>query len=333
MKLLLLFYLLLFYLSSAQAQFAPSAHQVGTTALSKDSSIFINWAIGATIERGPQNLADASTQTAAFGTADLAIGIADNQVVSLGDKGAITVTFNPPITNGEGADFAVFENGFATQDAFFLELAFVEVSSDGANFVRFPATSLTDTTIQIGTFDVLNPTQLHNLAGKYVANFGTPFDLAELADHTLLDISSITHVKVIDVGGSLVDSLASFDKDGRKINDPFPTPFPSGGFDLDAIGVIHEQTAVSSSEVIVKEKINIYPNPMNQQQILTVELPFSPKDKYSIQLFTANGALLENSVTTSRINQFPLQLPEGIYWVQIVKYELRTVQQLVVIRN
>ena len=54
----------------------------------------------------------------------------------LGDDGSLVLTFPAPIADGAGPDFAVFENAFSTE---FLELAFVEVSSDGTNFTRFPA--------------------------------------------------------------------------------------------------------------------------------------------------------------------------------------------------
>ncbi|MFN6048554.1 MAG: T9SS C-terminal target domain-containing protein, partial [Bacteroidota bacterium] len=62
-----------------------------------------------------------------MGTAAGAEGpAASNGVVSLGDGGIATLTFDPPITNGDGFDFAVFENTFLDT---FLELAFVEVST------------------------------------------------------------------------------------------------------------------------------------------------------------------------------------------------------------
>ena len=31
------------------------------------------------------------------------------------------------------------------------------------------------------------------------------------------------------------------DSQGHQINDPWPTNFPTGGFDLDAVGVINEK--------------------------------------------------------------------------------------------
>ena len=40
---------------------------------------------------------------------------------------------------------------------------------------------------------------------------------------------------------------ASYDSQGNIINDPFPTPFETGGFDLDAIGVIHSFVGIQES--------------------------------------------------------------------------------------
>ena len=57
--------------------------------------------------------------------------------------GYLTVTFPKSICNGSGADFAVFENGFTygSPNGLFMELAYVEVSSNGSDFARFPSIS------------------------------------------------------------------------------------------------------------------------------------------------------------------------------------------------
>jgi hypothetical protein len=128
----------------------------------------------------------------------------------------------------------------------------VEVSSDGVNFARFSSDSLTGEPIPAQ--GILDPTGIYNLAGKHVNNafefdgqffgssWGTPFDLETLADHELVidgkvDLHAIRYVKVIDIpgNGSFLDSSS------KAIYDPFPTtsPITSGGFDLEAIGVIH----------------------------------------------------------------------------------------------
>jgi hypothetical protein len=119
--------------------------------------------------------------------------------------GSAILTFQNPISNGTGFDFAIFENSF---NDVFLELAFVEVSSDGVNYIRFPATSNTQTTTQIGPFDNTgDATKLNNLSGKYRAQYGTPFDLQELTGNPLLNINAITHIKIIDVVGSIIHCM------------------------------------------------------------------------------------------------------------------------------
>ena len=131
----------------------------------------------------------------------------------------VVLEFSDYISDNEGFDFAVFENSFSET---FLELAFVEVSSDGINFFRFPSTSLTDSSSNVGTFGNLEATNLNNLAGKYSAGYGTPFDLAELPDTSLLNKQAIQYVKIIDVIGTN-SVYGSFDSNGNKIIDPFPT--------------------------------------------------------------------------------------------------------------
>lgn len=208
-------------------------------------SRFVLWAASAEIIRGPTDIAytgddpiDATygSESSATGTADVSSGYTGNPypVVSLGDGGSLTAEFSSPIADIPGPDFAVFENAFT---ATFLELAHVEVSSDGVNFFRFPSVSLTQTQTQVGGYGALDATNLYNLAGKALGGSGTPFDLAQLRKfHPVLDINRITHVKVIDVVGSLSPAHRTLDSLGNPINDPYPTDFTSGGFDLDAVG-------------------------------------------------------------------------------------------------
>ena len=70
-----------------------------------------------------------------------------------------------------------------------------------------------------------------------------PTELADLRHHEpALDLQRITHVRVIDVVGSIDPSIGSHDCEGRMINEPFPTPFFTGGFDLDAVAALGETT-------------------------------------------------------------------------------------------
>lgn len=228
----------------SQGPFPPAAGQPGSTAIHKDHPSFQSWAAGSQVVRGWVNIADTSvyvggSNRVSFGRYSDALGPAEGtsvNVISLGDAGTITLTFDRPVINGPGFDFAVFENGFTDN---FLELGFVEVSSDGQKFVRFPAVSLTQTQTQVGTFGLLDPTYLHNLGGKYRQGYGTPFDLNDLADSSGIDLNNIRFVRIRDVIGSIDPQFATYDSQGNIINDPFPTPFESGGFDLDAVGIIN----------------------------------------------------------------------------------------------
>lgn len=225
--------------------FSPGAGEPGSSAVSNTNPGILSWASGFEgLVRGPLDVANPGLGDATFGSGAEAVGPASgvaSDVVSLGDGGQITLTFATPITDRPGADFAVFENGLQFGADYFLELGFVEVSSDGTNFFRFDAVSLTQTTTQLGAFDPIDPTDINNLAGKYVAGFGTPFDLNELAGVSgLLDIQNVTHVRVLDAVGSINPAHRTLDSLGNPVNEPYATAFASGGFDLDGVAVLHQ---------------------------------------------------------------------------------------------
>jgi hypothetical protein len=239
-------WLLLLVISKSWAggPYSPVAGEPGSKAIHKDSTAIVSWATGIEVQRGYINAADTSvyhsgSNRATFGHPSNALGTATGasvSVVSLGDGGIATLSFDRPIFNGPGPDFAVFENSFSDV---YLELAFVEVSSDGANFVRFPAVSLTQYDTQVGGFGSLDPTNIHNFAGKYRQGYGTPFDLEELKDSSNIDINNVRFVRIIDVVGCIDCEFATFDSQGNVVNDPWPSPFESGGFDLEAVAVIN----------------------------------------------------------------------------------------------
>ena len=289
--------------------YPPIVGQPGSTAIYKDSSAFVNWVTSCKVVRGLQDVSTPTLGLANGGDSSMVIGIAGtNGVVSLGDGGSAICTFQYPIKNGIGNDFAVFENSF---DDTFLELAFVEVSSDGINFVRFPSHSLTDTTLQTNTFGTTDATKINNLAGKYRGSYGTPFDLQELAGNTNLNINAITHVKIIDVVGSVNKQYAKRDSYNNMINDPWPTPFPNGGFDLDAIGVIHQNTSVGLKENDLDEKLSLYPNPIKKGETILLS---TSKDILFVSVYNFSGQKIlttkENFISTS-------ELTEGIYFIEI----------------
>lgn len=297
------------------AQFAGAVGTVGTTAIHKDSSVFIDWGSSCQIIRGLQDIAFSNLAYATVGDETSAIGKAGtNGIVSLGDSGIAIVTFTNPITNGSGFDFAIFENSFSND---FLELALIEVSSDGINFFKFPATSNTDTTQQIGTFGLLDATKINNLAGKYRADYGTPFDLDDVPNNLILNKQHVTHIKITDAVGSLQNAYCSRDINGNKINDPYPTAYPSGGFDLDAVGVINNQFTTSLNKSTEAVDFHIYPNPAK-------ELLFIKNNKNNLYEFilvnVLGDVLIEKklNIGTEKINLD--NLPSGIFTL-IVKTE------------
>lgn len=318
------------FLSGAYAQFAPQVGFAGTTAIHKDSSVFVNWATACSISRGWQDAADTTLGKAQVGDETYVPGKAGNGVVSLGDGGIAVMTFEKPLTNGPGYDFAVFENGFIDQTLdpgnAFLELAFVEVSSDGINFFRFDAESLNDTIVQRASFEAMNAVKINNLAGKYIANYGTPFDLDELKDQPGLDVNKITHVKVIDVTGSIDPLYATRDSKGRTINDPYPTAFASGGFDLDGIGVINQDN-FSAVETIawIDQSVSVFPNPVKRDELITVQLPKAG----TVFCYDITGKTIAVKQTISASHELQIKQP-GIYLVRCVSGGEEVIKRIVV---
>ena len=289
------------------AQYAPAAGFPGSTALWMDTNLFVSWADGAELWRGLRNIAEPDSGFADFGQKENALGKAgENGVVSLGDSGIITFTFPQPIRNGPGFDFAVFENSFLDN---FLELAFVEVSSNGTDFSRFPCHSLTQDTSQIGPFDFINPTEINGLAGKYRAQWGTPFDLEDLPPSPALNKDLVTHVRLIDVVGSLDPKHGSVDTAGNRINDPWPTPFPSSGFDVDAVGVIHTLTDIPN---VSRQSPFLYPNPA--RDFLSM-IHFPPLK--SVRIFSLHG---ENDIIISPTSSIidVKELANGVYLLHAI---------------
>ena len=294
------------------AQFAPAQDQPGTTAMHADSSAFVAWATGCTVERGPMRIDRPESGLASYGADSLALGMPGGtyDIVSLGDGGNAVLTFASPIYNGPGPDFAVFENGFANAvnpDTWALELGFVEVSSDGENFFRFPAVTYVQTDEQLGNAGSIVPAQLHNFASKYGAFYGTPFDLDEVEDNELLDKNRVTHVRIIDVVGNIDPEYATKDSEGHIVNDPWPTPFASSGFDLDAVGVINDlaHSDVSENE---EEVVSLYPNPVKDRLMVKAE------NLQSVEIYNLVGQQV--MVSTSDIVDMGA-LNQGIYFVRI----------------
>lgn len=211
--------------------YPPAAGQPGSQAIAADDPAILRWARGySEVVWGTGLIEKWKDPTKALGPAEGTV----LDVVSLGNGGTITLTFDGLISDQAGLDLVVFEN--AVNDTF-LELAFVEVSSDGEIFARFDSGYLgTEPVEQYGT----QPSEgVGGLAGKYRRGFGIAYDLIWLHSHPdvqagRVDLDAISHVRIVDIigDGSMLDSF------GQPIYDPTPT-IESGGFDLDAVGVLH----------------------------------------------------------------------------------------------
>ncbi|MEM9382003.1 MAG: hypothetical protein AAGB93_18755 [Planctomycetota bacterium] len=171
-------------------------------------------------------------------------------VLSLGVGGDVTLGFDVTITNGPGADFTVFENGFVFGSGVFAEVALVEVSTDGVTFARFPTRYYGDPgplppfgTVPFATYEGLagGLPGLANVVTNTIDPFdpvvsgGEAFDLADLADHPdvlsgAVDLGAIHFVKLVDL-------------DAGTVNDSTGVPIwdnggATSGCDLDAVAVI-----------------------------------------------------------------------------------------------
>ncbi len=236
--------------SQAHAGF-PDTGQQNLEVDRSDGSI-IAWASGvAGFDRGPVDYQNPGLGDASFGTDTDPLG-SSGTPFSLGDGGWITFTFDAPILNGAGADFVVFENAFEFGGLVFMELGFVEVSSDGALFSRMPA--LSRKAAPTGPFDGSDPADFYNLAGNFVG--GTAFDLEDLitaGDPNVVggqvDLTAITHIRVVDGVGDIVGPGATTDCLNRPVSDAYPTAFASGGFDATGVGVIHSVPSTSTESV------------------------------------------------------------------------------------
>ena len=319
-KVLSLFLLSISY--SFGQSYAPAAGEPGSTAIHFSDPQFVSWAAQIEVIRGFVNIEDTTIEAmgdnrASFGEPSFALGAANtdpSNVVSLGDKGVATVIFERPVFNGPGYDFAIFENSFSDT---YLEFAHVEVSSNGEDFVRFPSHSEVQYDVQIHGFGSTDPKMINNLAGKYRGGYGTPFDLEELIDSSNLDVNNVTHIRIIDVVGSVGDS-ATYDSFGNKINEPFSTPYESGGFDLDAVGVINQVLSINYEKL---KAWKIYPNPAKDQ----IQIDYA-HGIFHLLVYDVSGHKILDKTSS---NKSTIQLPQGVYYFHLITENSSTVKKVV----
>ena len=216
----------------------------------------------------PNKALGAATGGNVFGIVSLG-DLEEHQIDARVSPGQITLSFGEPIRDGNGYDFAVFENGLVSlkdtaagsiAGQMFAELGYVEVSSNGKDFVRFLSVSLTPELV--GPYGTIEISHVYNLVGKHPNAdglcTGTPFDLREIAGDRdvvsgVVDVNNINYVRIVDIPGS-----GDFGDEGMTQVDPASWPywdnyvknhpiydawvtFGSGGVDLEAIGVLEEQ--------------------------------------------------------------------------------------------
>lgn len=156
-----------------------------------------------------------------------------SHVTSLGEGGSLTLGFSTNIVDGPGVDLLVMENGFefpTGSGRIFAEVAFVEVSSNGVDFARFPTRYAGPTgplanfgSEPMGTYagmtgglPVFADANLNNLRPDDPTEAGgEAFDLTVLQSHALvlggqLDLNAIGFVRLVDaVAGVDVDSFGT----------------------------------------------------------------------------------------------------------------------------
>lgn len=154
---------------------------------------------------------------------------ASQHVLSLGQEGSITLEFvDNEVIDGKGPDFIVFENPFLAAPGDdpnfgFFELAKVEVSFDGENWVEFPY----DTGSRKGCAghrpvlanskkNKIDPTDPKKAGGD-------PFDLKTVG------LKVVRFIRITDVQGSGGDDGAA-------------------GFDLDAVAACHSRKRETANE-------------------------------------------------------------------------------------
>ena len=135
--------------------------------------------------------------------------------------------------------------------------------------------------------------------------------------------------------GSINNVYATRDFYNNKINDPWPTPFPSSGFDFDAIGVIHQSTVTGIHENKFLKDVVVYPNPVKTGEDiyvndLTVNVSFelldaSGKIIIKTEAGEERGAYSQESATVATTG-----LSAGLYCLKIISENNILIKKIVI---
>jgi hypothetical protein len=118
-------------------------------------------------------------------------------------------------------------------------------------------------------------------------------------------LNDIVYVKLIDVCGSVNVDYASYDQFGHIINDPWPTPFPSSGFDLDAIAVLNAKYGLGIHESDAPHSWTAYPNPFKES------IAMRGADMILFELLNSFGQVISTFNASESINTSTLT--KGLY--------------------
>ncbi len=135
-------------------------------------------------------------------------------VVSFGREGVIVLLLTDfTLIDGEGTDLLVFENPFPG----WYELGVVGVSDDGVNFVDWPCDT---TNAEAGYPGCAGVQQVWSSPDSGIAGDDVQFAGGDAFDLANIGVSAARYLRIRDAGVNSYDGT-------------------SGGFDLDAVAVIH----------------------------------------------------------------------------------------------
>jgi hypothetical protein len=122
----------------------------------------------------------------------------------------------------------------------------------------------------------------------------------------------VQYIRITDVVGSLSDPLARYDSKHKRINDPWPTPFPQSGFDLDAVAILR-----SVKNHITAEKgstVMIYPNPASSR----VFIRFIDASDRTVSIYNSSGKIVSDRISDGSECELDVSgFGKGLYLIKI----------------
>ena len=133
----------------------------------------------------------------------------------------------------------------------------------------------------------------------------------DLAGYTNLNTNQITHIRIVDAVGSINPHYGTTDRYGKIINDPYPTDFASGGFDLGGVAILNGWTPSGISENNHLQ-INVYPNPCTDFVMI------DNQEGKSAILYNALGQVIMNFTISNSQEKISMKdLNSGVYYLQV----------------